>query len=112
MNSREEFLDDHLMLSRRFFLEAGAACVAAVTGWSHAGGAEPRAPELAQALAKLESFFTSPTNFRDVSRGKPVPHSLPEEKMREVGLTRETWKLEVISDPENPATLGRQLTRD
>jgi DMSO/TMAO reductase YedYZ molybdopterin-dependent catalytic subunit len=112
MNPREEFLEDHLLLSRRFFLEAGAACVAAVTGWSLAGGAEPPAPELAKALAKLESFFTPPANFQDVSRGKPVPHSLPEEKRREVGLTRETWKLEVISDPENPAALGRQLTRD
>jgi DMSO/TMAO reductase YedYZ molybdopterin-dependent catalytic subunit len=55
-------------------------------------------------------LFTPQEKFRDVSRGKPLPHSLPDEKKREVGLTRETWKLEVISDPENPARLGRQLT--
>ena len=32
-------------------------------------------------------------------------------RRREVGLTRETWKLEVISDPENPAKLGKPLTK-
>ena len=46
-----------------------------------------------------------------MSRGKPMPHSLPDEKKKEVGLTRETWKLEVISDPENPVKLGKQLTK-
>jgi DMSO/TMAO reductase YedYZ molybdopterin-dependent catalytic subunit len=59
----------------------------------------------------MEPYFTPPREFRDVSRGKPVPHTLPEEKKREVGLTRDTWKLEVVSDPEHPAMLGRQLTK-
>jgi hypothetical protein len=27
-----------------------------------------------------------------------------------VGLTRDSWRLEVISDPEHPATLGKTLT--
>ena len=40
-----------------------------------------------------------------------MPHSLSEEKRKEVGLTRETWKMEVISDPEKPATLGRTFTK-
>src|SRR4051794_7122378 len=61
--------------------------------------AGPPARELAVALEKLEPFFTPPADFRDVSRGKPLPHALPEEKKREVGLTRDTWKLEVVSDP-------------
>ena len=73
--------------------------------------AEPLPAELSAAIQSLEPYFTPPENFRDVSRGKPMPHSLPEEKKREVGLHRETWKLEVISDPENPATLGKQLTK-
>ena len=33
------------------------------------------------------------------------------EKKREVGLHRDTWKLEVIADPEKPATLGKPLTK-
>jgi DMSO/TMAO reductase YedYZ molybdopterin-dependent catalytic subunit len=110
MNDIERFLSEHARLTRRFFLGAGAAGAAALTMTPPATSAE-RAPELAAAIDKLEPFFTPQASFRDVSRGKPLPHSLPEEKRREVGLTRETWKLEVISDPENPAKLGRQLMK-
>ncbi|HVK18212.1 MAG TPA: molybdopterin-dependent oxidoreductase [Fimbriiglobus sp.] len=97
-------------LSRRSLLRVGAA-------WAAAGFAQPSAaadpppPELAPVMEKLEPYFTPPEAFRDVSRGKPIPHTLPEEKRREVGLTRETWRLEVVSDPDNPASLDRQLTR-
>jgi DMSO/TMAO reductase YedYZ molybdopterin-dependent catalytic subunit len=97
-------------LSRRGFLGCGVAGVVAVSVNS-ANAAEPLAPELAPALAKLESYFTLPREFGDVSRGKPVPHTLSEEKRREVGLTRDTWKLEVIADPEKPATIGKQFTK-
>lgn len=68
------------------------------------------APELRSVVDKLEPYFTPAAEFRDVSRGKPIPHTLPEEKRREVGLTRETWKLEVIPDPESPATLQKPFT--
>jgi hypothetical protein len=37
---------------------------------------------------------------------------LPTEKKRDVGLTRETWKLEVISDPDNPAKIGQPQTKE
>jgi DMSO/TMAO reductase YedYZ molybdopterin-dependent catalytic subunit len=111
MSEREQFLAEHLRRARRHFLRAGAACMAAVVGWPSSEAAEPPAPELARALDKLEPFFTPPAEFRDVSRGTPLPHSLPEEKKSQVGLTRDTWKLEVVSDPENPATLGKQFTR-
>src|SRR5206468_12630595 len=47
----------------------------------------------------------------DGSRGLTLPHSQREEKTREVGLSRETWKLDLISDPDDQATLGRQFTR-
>lgn len=66
---------------------------------------------LRDAIAKLESFMTKEEDFRDVSRGKPLPHSLPDEKKAEVGLTRESWRLEVISDPERPSQLGKQFTK-
>ena len=110
MDTPERFLDEHLALTRRHLLRAGAACAAAGC-WLTDARAEPPAPELADALAKLEPYFTPQARFTDVSRGKPQPHSLPEARKREVGLTRETWKLEVVSDPAHPATLGRQLTR-
>jgi DMSO/TMAO reductase YedYZ molybdopterin-dependent catalytic subunit len=111
MDDREQFLLEHWRLTRRHFFRAGVAC-GAVAGWAaRGGGAEPPAPELARALANLPPYFTPQEQFQDVSRGKPVPHSLPEDKKRAVGLTRDTWSLEVVSDPEHPATLGKQLTR-
>ncbi|MBP88796.1 MAG: hypothetical protein CMJ64_19140 [Planctomycetaceae bacterium] len=69
-------------------------------------------PELQAAIDGLESYFTKPDDFRDVSRGKPKPHSLDEEQRRAVGLTRETWKLEIISDADNPARVSKELTKE
>src|SRR5262245_3768269 len=109
MSDAERFLARHAELTRRYFLRAGVACAAGWTGGSARAG--PLPPELAGAVEKLEPYFTPLAEFRDVSRGKPVPHSLPEEKLKEVGLTRDTWKLEVIPDPANPATLGKPLTK-
>lgn len=93
-------------VSRRVFLSSGVAGAIAST---HASAADPPPRELAPAIEKLEPYFTAPADFGDVSRGNPVPHRLPDEKRKQVGLTRETWKLEVIADPENPATLGKQF---
>lgn len=97
-------------LSRRVFLRTGlGGAVSASAGGTDA--AEPLPTELAPALEKLESFFTDPAQFGDVSRGKPIPHKLTDAKKKEVGLTRDTWRLEVISDPEHPATLDKQFTK-
>lgn len=111
MNPLDQWLHDHLTQTRRHFLRAGAAGVAASLGLPLLASEKPPEPELAEALKKLEPFFTPQDQFRDVSRGKPVPHSLSEEKKRAAGLTRETWKLEVLADPQHPATLGKPLTR-
>jgi DMSO/TMAO reductase YedYZ molybdopterin-dependent catalytic subunit len=89
------------MLSRRELLGLGAAALAARPSLSVAGPQE--APE---------PYFTPQEKFRDVSRGTPLPHKLPPEKLKEVGLSRETWKLEVVSDPEHKADLGKTLTRE
>jgi DMSO/TMAO reductase YedYZ molybdopterin-dependent catalytic subunit len=110
MSESESFPIRHAELSRRFFLRAGAA-LAAGGGWASAIRAENVPNELAAAVEKIEPYFTVPDDFQDVSRGKPLPHKLPIEKKKDVGLTRETWKLEVISDPDKPATLGKQFTK-
>lgn len=73
--------------------------------------ADPPAPELARAIESLEPYFTPQEKFRDVSRGKPLPHSLSDDKKRAAGLTRDTWKLEVVSDPDNPAKLRSPLAK-
>ena len=107
----DQFLADHQQLSRRFFMRLGAAGTAALAAWPAVGRADPNAPELTEALSKLEPFFTPTDDFRDVSRGKPLPHKLPDEKKSEVGLTRQTWKLEIIADPESPTKLEQPLTK-
>lgn len=110
MGALSRFLREHRTLSRRYFLQLGAAASAAWGAWPLSARAEP-SPELAEAIDKLESYFTPQAQFRDVSRGKPIPHSLADEQKEAAGLTRETWKLEVISDPERPAKLRYPLMK-
>src|SRR5262245_58922100 len=107
----EDFLLEHQEMTRRYFLRMSAAGAAALGLWPLATRAQSLAPELAKALENLEPYFTSQEKFRDVSRGKPLPHSLSDEKKRQVGLTRETWKLEVVSDPDNPAKIRHPLAK-
>jgi DMSO/TMAO reductase YedYZ molybdopterin-dependent catalytic subunit len=123
MESREpimeprDFLDEHFQLTRRFFLQAGlmgvavAQTVAGSQGQEKDAKAPPRHVKPEKAGARREPYFTPAEDFRDVSRGVPLPHRLPDEKKHEVGLTRDTWRLEVISDPEHPAKLGQPLTK-
>jgi len=94
--------------TRRLFL--GSASLA-VAGRFHTEAAElPR--ELVPAADAIEPYFTAAAKFQDVSRGNPVPHRLPETKRQEVGLTRDSWFLEIASDPENPTTLAQSFTRE
>src|SRR6266571_3977003 len=89
-------------LTRRNFMRLSAVGATGLGVWPSSIHAEPPAPELAKAIGSLEPYFTSQEKFRDVSRGKPLPHSLSDEKKRQVGLTRETWRLEVVSDADHP----------
>ena len=110
MRNAERFLLEHQELTRRHFIRIGAVSATAMGVWPLAAGADSPAPELSKAIESLEPYFTPQEKFRDVSRGKPLPHSLSDEKKRRAGLTRETWKLEVISDPDNPAKIRSPLT--
>jgi DMSO/TMAO reductase YedYZ molybdopterin-dependent catalytic subunit len=78
--------------------------------WS-ALGEEKAGGVLAEAIAKLQ-YLTLAEDFGTVERGNPLPYTHPPEKLREVGLTRETWKLEVISDPDAPAKLEAPLSKE
>ncbi|VTR95943.1 sulfite oxidase : Putative sulfite oxidase OS=Microbacterium oleivorans GN=BW34_00024 PE=4 SV=1: Oxidored_molyb [Gemmata massiliana] len=111
MSEARDYLDEHHDLTRRFFLRCGATLAAGTAVTARGGAADPLPPELSPVLEKLESYFTAPSKFEDVSRGRPIPHTLPVDKKKEVGLTRETWRLEIVTDPENPAKLGKQFTK-
>jgi hypothetical protein len=104
-------------LTRRFFFRASVMglVTTATAGLVLADETKPSMPPKRAKPDKSgvqpEPYFTPTQGFRDVSRGQPLPHSLPAEKQTEVGLTRETWQLEVLSDSEHPAKLGKQFRK-
>jgi len=112
MTSPDFFLREHHRLTRRWFLRLGAAAAAA---WPALLRGDDLSPECAkacgEALAGLE-YLTPPAKFGDVSRGNPIPHTLPDAKRKEVGLTLETWKLEVLADPATDAVVENSLKLD
>jgi DMSO/TMAO reductase YedYZ molybdopterin-dependent catalytic subunit len=84
------------VVTRRDFLQLGAA-----------------AAGLAPLLAELTARYLTPqADFNTVERGDPLPYTLPLEKRREVGLERETWKLEVIADPQSNSVVEKPMSKE
>ena len=113
MSSVHSTVWEHVGVSRRFFLGLGAAGAAAWGISPLAALADESADRalLDAQIAKL-SYLTKWDDFRLIERGEPLPYTHPLEKLQEVGLTQETWKLEVISDPEAPAKLDNPLSKE
>ena len=80
MNEAERFLVEHRDVSRRFFLGCGIAGAAAHLNAGRVAADHP--PELARVLETLEPYFTAQDDFRDVSRGTPLPHRCPRRRRR------------------------------
>jgi hypothetical protein len=106
--------DEGRSLSRRAFVQLSAAGAAAIGGWPSAQGArrdgtQPRPPprHYRRHRGARAILHVSTGNFGTFLRGQPFPHTLSDETKSRVGLTRETWKCEVVSDPDHPATLRR-----
>ena len=68
-------------------------------------------PLLEKAVSKLE-YLTPADKFIVQRRGNPVLTELPSAKLPSFGLTPETWKLEILSDPESNSELGRPMTKE
>ncbi len=96
--------------TRRSFIQTSVA--AAAIGMTSVVTADEQNASGTETLSDPESWLTKPDDFDDVSRGKPIPHTLSEAERRDVGLTRDTWRLDVGSDSESPATIRRPLTAD
>ncbi len=116
--SQHTFLDEHFELTRRFFLRAGFAGIAVSQATGLMAQQEAQSPTQVKRSKpekggiRQDPYFTPPDDFRDVSRGKPLPHSLSDSRKEEVGLTRATWSLEVISDSDHPSKIGRPFTKE
>ena len=79
----------HVELTRRYFLQLGAAASAALLATPDVPADDAARNEaLDKAIAQLE-YFTPPDCFGTVERGTPLPYTHPIEKLREVGMTRE-----------------------
>jgi DMSO/TMAO reductase YedYZ molybdopterin-dependent catalytic subunit len=98
-------------ITRRRFIELGALGTAAASMGPVNARAAANDPATADTAADLE-YLTREENFVNVGRGKPPPHELSEEKRRAVGLTRETWQLEVVPDPDSNAQVERPLSKE
>jgi hypothetical protein len=88
MDKKEQLAREHANVTRRYFLELGAAGVVALSAsplWAAADAETERL--LQEAIAKLE-YLTREENFVNYGRGTPPPHELPPEKLQEVGLVR------------------------
>lgn len=108
-------------MKRRTLLRYSAGLAAlggsVVPPFSPPVSAAARDPLLEEAIAPLlRDYLTPQGDFYNVERGNPIPYKLPPEKRLEVGLERETWKLEVFADPADaekklkPALLGNPMT--
>ena len=109
MDDPKQLADQHAEMTRRYFMQLGAAGLAAVRASSLWAQDHASKSALEEAIAKLE-YLTPPDEFRFFGRGKPPPHTLPPERLREVGLSRETWQLEVIADPGSNAKVRDPLS--
>ena len=98
-------------MTRRRFIEIGALGAAAVSVRQLNARAAAQNGPGADAAADLE-YLTREENFVNVGRGNPPPHELSDEKRRAVGLTRETWQLEVVPDPESKAQVEHPLSKE
>ena len=111
MRDVERFLMEHQELTRRYFVKIGVSGFLAAGLWARADAADSESTKRAAKLAKFATYLTPPDQFDDVSRGKPIPHTLADDKKIAAGLTRDTWRLEIISDPEHPVKLQKSMTK-
>jgi hypothetical protein len=79
------------------------------TSPNQVSGKVPDDPVLAKAISELE-YLTPADKFIVQRRGQPVLSEIPADKLAAIGLTRETWKMEILPDPESNSEIGNPLT--
>lgn len=103
-------LFEHVGLTRRYFVQWGAAGMASLAASPLWAGGAPADSALEEAVSQL-TYLTPVEAFHWLGRGNPPPHTLPPEKLREVGLTQDTWQLEVVPDPDSNAQVEHPLSK-
>lgn len=103
-------MNEQGQLTRRDFLQWGSAAVAAWSVSSLTAAEAVTNPQLQEAISKLE-YLTPLDRAYILDKGKAGVIKLPPEKLREIGLTPDTWSLEVIPDPESNSVVEKPLSR-
>jgi hypothetical protein len=114
MDHTHRVLATHRELTRRYFLQLGAAGVAGMGAaplWAQPTEAGPGHERLAEAIRELE-YLTPEEKFGGGGRGNPPPFKMNPEQRREVGLAPETWQLEVLADPDSDAQIECPLSKE
>ncbi|HWI56163.1 MAG TPA: molybdopterin-dependent oxidoreductase [Bacillota bacterium] len=102
-------MHDHCQLTRRDFLQLGSAAVAAWSVSPLPAADAGTDPQLLAAISKLE--YLTPLNRAFIlDKGKAGVTKLPLEKLREIGLTPDTWSLEVVPDPASNSVVEQPLS--
>jgi DMSO/TMAO reductase YedYZ molybdopterin-dependent catalytic subunit len=101
---------EHIRLTRRYFLQiVGTGVATASTVRLCAAQLHLDLPK--HAMERLD-YLTRDGEFGSVERGDPLPYAQPEAKLREIGMTRDTWKLEVVPDAATGSKVEAPLTRE
>ena len=112
MSLSGELNRQHWEVTRRYFLQLGAAGAAGVAALkTPAAWAESDQTILDDATAGME-YSTLQKDFGTVERGDPLPYTLPLAKRLEVGLDWKTWTLDVVPDPNSNPEVTNPLSRE
>jgi DMSO/TMAO reductase YedYZ molybdopterin-dependent catalytic subunit len=111
MDHPARLLEEHRDVTRRYFLQLGAAGMAGLTASPLWGQFAETDQLLAKAVSQLE-YLTPEANFAGGGRGNPPPFKLTPEERREAGLDRETWQLEVSTDPTSDVQIESPLSKE
>jgi hypothetical protein len=110
MTNWDKDFREHSELTRRYFVSLGGVAAAAWAA-SPLSAADPAAdPQLGKAIAELR-YLTPLQGATILDKNKTGILKFPPEKMREVGLTPETWSLDVVADPASDSQLEQPLSR-
>ena len=104
-------LPGNTQFSRRSFLELGSAAIASWNVDSVTSAAKTALdPHLNEAISKLQ-YLTPLDRAIILDKGKTGISKMPPEKIKEIGLTPETWHLEVVADPSSNCIVEQSFSR-
>lgn len=98
-------------VTRRHFFQSAGAAVAAWSASPLAALTADTDPRLKEAVAKLEYLTGNDKTWNVLDKLKSGAPTLPPDKLRDAGLTPETWFLEVVADTASSSKIDRPLTR-